>query len=163
MDAARAEALADVIVVIMLAGDRAHAWVAANAAWLREKIVGEIRLGQWVMVAGPHAGLLGFMSWYRVSDEVLEILMDSDWDWLLERGDVNDLCHGENCFVGTVVIAPWAPANTARQLYRATRWANSDCRRFGGTRFYRDRTMAYHEYRNIAYSEDVRNESKCNL
>lgn len=111
----------------------------------RARIAGEWQLGQWVLMAGPDEALWGWMSWYRVSAEVLALIKAADAEALLARGDPRELTRGEYCYIATAVVAPWAPRGTYRRLYQAVRAANPDARRICGHFIKRDGRVIYHE------------------
>ncbi len=121
---AAAEHLAEIL--LSFARGRAHQWVESDLGFQREKLIGEIRTGQWVIEVDPHGALLGFMSWYRCNDDVLECLMDDDWEWMMTHHSINECLRGPNLYLTTAITAPWAPRMVLRRLTRAVRDLNAD-------------------------------------
>lgn len=111
----------------------------------RARIAGEWATGQWVLVTGEDGRLWGWMSWYRVSDDVLALLRDHRAREVIERDRPEELLDGPHCYVATAVVAPWAPRKTYRSLYRLTCAANADAQFVCGHMVKRDGTLCWHQ------------------
>lgn len=124
--ASRESALPDLIARLFLREGGAAAAERMDAAH-RARIAWEWASGQWVLVAGPDDRLWGFMSWYRCTPEVLDLLRAGDLPALISRGEpVRDLAAGPCVYVATTVVAPWAPPGTYRALFRQVCARNAD-------------------------------------
>lgn len=133
------EKLADLLTELYLLGQDIN---DADKPLIHARIAGELQSGQWALVTarnGEDEGALwGWISWYRVNDEVFEILKAEEQDSLVIAGEVVDIRGGDNLWLATAIVAPWAPSSTYRNLSALAKEANADCKRVGATLVKRD-------------------------
>jgi hypothetical protein len=115
----------------------------------RARIAAEWQSGQWVMCVGHAERFWGWLSWYRVSDEVFGLIESGALQTLLDRGQPGELLDGPHCYLATFVVAPWAPRLTFRALYRLACAANADAKTICGHFAKRDGRRYWHQ-RNLA-------------
>lgn len=115
-----------------------HDLDSATVELVRARIMGELVSGQWAMVTADGGKLWGWISWYCVDDEVFEILRAGRQDELLIEGRVIDMRNGDNLWLATAVVAPWAPDSTYRNLSALAKERNKHCKRVGATLIKRD-------------------------
>ena len=113
----------------------------------RARIAGEWQTGQWVLVAGQGDRFWGWMSWYRVSDEVRDLLRCDNARAVLDRARPEELLDGPHCYIATAVVAPSAPRETYRLLYRLTCATNADAQTVCGHMVKRDGRVLWHQRR----------------
>jgi len=82
----------------------------------RARIQFEWSTGQWDLLA-PGDQFHGWISWYRCTDEVLDLLRAERFDELIRRDKPDDFTQGPNVYIATTVVAPWAPPDTYRWLF----------------------------------------------
>ena len=92
----------------------------------RARIRFEWTSGQWVLLASKSDQFWGWMSWYRCTDEVLDLLKREDCHALIARGNPGDLTQGPHVYIATAVVAPWAPRESCWRLGELVCEANPD-------------------------------------
>lgn len=113
----------DLITALFLAGPVVR---HDDANWHRARIRWEWNSGQWVMEAEGDK-LLGWMSYYRVSKEILDRLRPMDLSGIESFGRADqDLTTGPHLYFATALVLPWAPAGTFVRLARLIRGHNPD-------------------------------------
>lgn len=112
----------------------------------RVHIAWQFQSGQWRMITEGKL-LLGWASWFRLSDEALEVFARDGFLDAIAKGQVFDLTSGPHCYIATAVTAPWAPRNTLRELGIMVSAANRDARtlsahfELNGRRVWRQRVL----------------------
>lgn len=104
----------------------------------RPRLRFEWRLGQWCLSMSEDNELLGWASWYRVSDADLESLRRGEQDVWVRRRYYPVLYDGPHCYIATAIVAPGAPFDTYRQLIDDVGALNKDARSLSGNLVKRD-------------------------
>lgn len=87
-------------------------------AYVLPKIQWELESGQWVMLTAKSSNqLYGWMSYYLVDNETLELLRTGEIEEYVARGIPVDLLHGQHIYIATTITTPIAPAGTYRRLF----------------------------------------------
>jgi hypothetical protein len=95
----------------------------------RARLAWEWASDQWVLLASKSDSFWGWMSWHRVSDEVLALLKREDYAAIIARGDPwADLTQGPHVYISTAVVAPWAPPGTYWRLGELVCEQNADAK-----------------------------------
>ena len=136
--------LAEAIADLFLRPGHAPAREGADHAH-RARIRFEWVSGQWVLLA-PENRFQGWMSWYRVSADVFDLLKREDIAALVARdAPGTDLTQGPCLYIATAVVAPGAPGGTYRRLFRAACQANPGANIVGGWLRKQDERRFWHE------------------
>lgn len=95
-----------------------------NAAWHSARIRWEWQSNQWVMEVDDKGALCGWLSYYRVNGEMLDLISGLQIEAFRHGNPWKDLTRGEHLYLATAVVAPWAPPDTFQHLARCARNRN---------------------------------------
>lgn len=103
------------------------AMTAEEEAFHRARLRWEWRSRQWVMLTDDHDCMLGWMSWWRVTDAVLATLRTHDLPTLTSHAPAEQaLTSGPHLHIATVVIVPGAPPDVFKRLCQMATSFNMD-------------------------------------
>lgn len=91
----------------------------------------EIDSGQWVQIADEKKAIHGWLSYYLVNDETLEVIKSHPFSWhnYLKGHADQHFCEGENLFFANCWVAPWAPKSLYKNLAKLVNARESHVKR----------------------------------
>ena len=106
--------------------------------------------GQWVMMTHQAKNiLLGFMTYYLCTDDVLDKVKQSNGFFPFDvEGQANDVfTSGNNLLCANCWVAPWAPISTYKKLIYLANGREDDIDRMAAFMHSKNGVRRYHERR----------------